>query len=304
MPVNQNYRSGIVAIIGRPNVGKSTLLNTIIGEKVTIVSAVPQTTRHQIRGIYSEERGQIVFIDTPGLHRGKDKLDKFMNTASYDTVEGADCIIHLVDSSKPVGEEEHMVVDCLRDAKVPIILGLNKIDLKGKCIPEYISLWEQAKGKPIQKLKFPILFPLSARTSGNVDKLLDILFEHLPAGEPLYPVGHISDTPQKIWMADIIREKLFFLMREELPHSLTVVIQQWERKRRNVFYLRAEILVERESQKEIVIGKKGHILKQAGSLARRDLEDSLGGKVFLDLHVRTEAHWRDDELFLKETGYG
>ena len=227
-----------------------------------------------------------------------------MNTASYDTVEGADCIIHLVDSSKPVGEEEHMVVDCLKDVKVPIILGLNKIDLKGKCIPEYISLWEQAKGKPIQKLKFPILFPLSARTSGNVDKLLNILFEHLPAGEPLYPVDHISDTPQKIWMADIIREKLFFLMREELPHSLTVVIQQWERKRRNVFYLRAEILVERESQKEIVIGKKGHILKQAGSLARRDLEDSLGGKVFLDLHVRTEAHWRDDELFLRETGYG
>jgi len=204
-------RCGMVSIIGRPNVGKSTLLNQIIGEKVAIVSRVPQTTRNQVRGMYNDERGQIIFIDTPGLHLGKDKLDKFMNNTASGTIVDADCIIYLVDTSRLTGEEEEKIAGKVKNVKVPVILGLNKIDLKRRNVPQYIALWERIKGQPVSAMKNFTLLPLSGFKGTNVEKLLDILFEYMPEGPLLYPTDIICDVPQKVVVADIITPTFFGL---------------------------------------------------------------------------------------------
>ena len=296
-------RCGMVSIIGRPNVGKSTLLNCILGEKVAIVSQVPQTTRNQIRGIYTDERGQIVFIDTPGLHIGGDKLDKFMNASSVGTICGADAIVYLVDTSRRTGPEEEYAAGQLAFIDIPIVLGLNKIDLKGKYLPDYIALLEKAKGKSVQEMKNVTLLPLSGKVGTNAEKLLDILFDHLPEGTALYPEDTVCDVPQKLVIADIVREKLFELMKEEIPHALTVVIEHMQLKAKKTTHIKALILVERETQKEIVIGKGGQVLKTVGTLARKELEALLETKVFLELYVKVQKQWRNDDSFLRELGY-
>ena len=296
-------RCGLVTIIGRPNVGKSTLLNCVLGEKVAIVSQVPQTTRNQIRGIYTDERGQIVFIDTPGLHIGGDKLDKFMNKSSVGTIHDADAIVYLVDTSRRTGAEEEYASGQLASIGIPIVLGLNKIDLKGKYVPDYIALLEKAKGKSVQEMKNVTLLPLSGKTGANAQKLLDILFDLLPEGPALYPEDTICDVPQKLAIADIIREKLFELMKEEIPHALTVVVEHMQPKAKKTMHIRALILVERETQKEIVIGKGGLILKKVGTLARQELEVLLETKVFLELYVKVQKQWRNDDSLLQELGY-
>jgi len=294
----------MVAIVGRPNVGKSTLLNAILGEKVSIVSDVPQTTRHQIRGIHTDERGQIVFIDTPGMHTGRDKLDKYMDRASLGSIDSVDAVIHMVDASEKTGLEEKQVVSRLNRCGKPIIVALNKIDItKGKFVPEYIKLWEQTRGVPVTQMNDLILFPLSALKGTNVKKLLDLLFEQMPLGPFLYPSDAITDLPKRMAMADLIREKLFLLMREEIPHSIAVVIEGVQPKRGNVLHIRAAILVERESQKEIVIGKAGAVLKQVGTQARRDLEELVDSKVFLELFVKIASNWREDYSTLEDMGY-
>ncbi len=300
---NQRHRCGVVSIVGRPNVGKSTLLNCILKEKVTIVSAVPQTTRHQIRGIYNDERGQIVFIDTPGLRVGRDKLDKFMNKSSVGTLDDADCIIYLVDTSRRVGTEEGYACGQLAGVKAPVILGFNKIDLKGKYLADYIALWEKAKGKTVQEMKGMTLLALSGKNGTNVTKLIDIIFDCLPEGPALYPPEVICDMPQKLALADIIREKLFELMKEEVPHALSVVVECLEPRRNKVTHIKALILVERETQKEIVIGRGGHVLKTAGTLARKELEGLLETKVFLELYVKVQQQWRNDDTLLYDLGY-
>ena len=297
-------KSGMVAIIGRPNVGKSTLLNAILGEKVSIVSDVPQTTRHQIRGIHTDARGQIVFIDTPGLHAGKDKLDKYMNRASMGSIDSVEAVIHMVDASETTGAEERNVITRLNKCGKPIIVCLNKIDItKGKFVPEYVKLWEEIRGVPITEMSDIVLFPLSALRGTNVTKLIDILFEKMPEGEFLYPADTITDFPKRMAMADLIREKLFHLMKEEIPHSIAVIIEGVQPKRGKVLHIRAAILVERESQKEIVIGKAGAILKQVGTEARKDLEELVESKVFLELFVKTTSRWREDYSTLEEMGF-
>jgi len=297
-------KSGMVAIVGRPNVGKSTLLNSILGEKVSIVSDVPQTTRHQIRGIHTDERGQIVFIDTPGIHAGKDKLDKYMNRASLGSIDSVEAVIHMVDASEKTGPEEHHVISRLNKCGKPIIVALNKIDItKGKFIPEYIKLWEQIRGVAMTEMKDITLFPLSALKGSNVKKLVDLLFEQMPQGPFLYPADAITDLPKRMAMADLIREKLFRLMREEIPHSIAVIIEGVQPKKGKVLHIRAAILVERESQKEIVIGKAGAVLKQVGSEARRDLEELVDSKVFLELFVKSSSNWREDYSTLEEMGF-
>lgn len=305
MPENEtkNLRCGMVSIIGRPNVGKSTLLNKIVGEKVAIVSRVPQTTRNQIRGIYNDERGQIIFIDTPGLHLGHDKLDKFMNQSAGGTIAEADCIIYLADVSRRIGQEEQNIAQRLVPVKVPLILVLNKIDLKKDLIPDYIAMWERAKGMTVNEMKNFTLLPISSQKGINVDKLIDIIFDYLPQGPLLYPLDIISDAPQKMVIADIVREKLFEMMREEIPHSLSVVVEDMQPRRNKVTHIKALILVERDSQKEIVIGKNGSVLKQAGTLARVELEDLLETKVFLELYVKVHKKWRDDASLLQDMGY-
>ena len=302
--MDKKQKCGMVAIVGRPNVGKSTLLNAILGEKVSIVSNVPQTTRQQIRGIYTDERGQIIFIDTPGIHTGRDALDKYMNRASMGPIDSVDAVIHMVDASEKTGAEEQHVMGRLNKCGKPIIVALNKIDItKGKFVPEYIQLWEQTRGVPIQEMRDLILLPLSALKGTNVKKLLDLLFEQMPQGPLLYPEDAITDLPKRMAMADLIREKLFNLMREEVPHSIAVIIESVRPQRGKILHIRAVILVERESQKEIVIGKAGAILKQVGSEARKDLEELVDSKVFLELFVKTSSRWREDYGMLEDMGY-
>lgn len=295
-------KCGTVAIIGRPNVGKSTLLNQLLGEKVAIVSTIPQTTRHQIRGILTEERGQVIFIDTPGQHKAKDQLDKFMNRSSDGTFGDVDCIIYLVDTSRRIGQEEHQVAEKLKEVKCPVILGLNKVDLKAPYLAEYISFWEKMKGKAVTELKNFAMVALSGQEGINADKLLEVVFSYLPEGPALYPPDIISDLPQKMVIADIIREKLLMSLREEIPHSICVMVEQMELKKK-VMHIKTMIMVERDTQKEIVIGKRGALLKEAGTLARKELEELLETKVFLELYVKTQKHWRDDAVLLQELGY-
>ncbi len=302
--LNKNFRSGVVSIVGRPNVGKSTLLNRVLNEKVSIVSPIPQTTRNQIRGIYNDERGQIVFIDTPGLHIGKDRLDLYMNESSTSTFNEVDCIIYLVDTTRKIGEEEENIARKLASVRCPIIFGLNKVDIKsGKSIPDYISFWQDIKGLPVEQMESFTLLPLSGQEGVNINKLLDIVFEYLPEGEALYPADTISDVPQRIMVADLIREKLFLIMRQEIPHSIGVVIETIEPKRNKAVIIQALIYVERDSQKEIVIGKGGSVLKQIGTSARHELQELFDAKIFLDLQVKVRKKWRDDISILEELGY-
>lgn len=306
MPVVETptLKCGMVAIIGRPNVGKSTLLNALLGEKVSIVSDVPQTTRHQIRGILTDERGQIIFIDTPGFHLGKDSLDKYMSRSMIEAIGDVDVVIHLVDTNDRIGQEERHVINRLKDCGKPIIVGLNKVDYaKGKFISEYIKLWEEMRGKPINEMNDLTLLPMSALKGNNVPKLVDIIFEQLPLSPLLYPSDTLTDLPVRMAMADMIREKLFQKMKEEVPHSLAVIIERVAPKKGNVLHIQALILVERDSQKEIVIGKSGAVLKDVGSLARTDLEHLVGKKVFLEMFVKTKENWRHNQDLLEEMGY-
>ncbi|HPB68477.1 MAG TPA: GTPase Era [Candidatus Omnitrophota bacterium] len=279
------------------------MLNHIVGEKVAIVSNVPQTTRNQVRGIYTEARGQIIFIDTPGIHKNRDKLDQFMNKAALGTPLETDGVIHLVDCGDPVGPEEETIVQKLALRKVPVVLGLNKVDVTDKFIPEYISLWEKVTGTPVTQMDRFVILPLSGKTGMNTPKLLDTLFDVLPPGPALYPEDVVCDVPQRMAVADIIREKFFQIMRQEVPHSLAVLIEDMEPKRHKVMHIRAQILVERDSQKNIVIGKNGKILKEVGTLARQELEDLMDGKVFLELFVKSKRNWREDSSLLVEMGY-
>jgi GTP-binding protein Era len=298
-----NFRCGMVTIVGRPNVGKSTLLNQILQEKVAIVSPIPQTTRNSIRGIYNDERGQIIFIDTPGLHLEKDKLGQFMNRTAAGTTHDADCVIYLVDTRDPIGREEEAVAGRLAGLSVPLILGLNKVDLKGPHIADYIRLWERVKEKPANEIQGLTILPLSGKERLNIDKLLGILFELLPRGPALYPRDALCDVPQRMVIADIVREKLLGLIYHEIPHAIAVLVEDVEPRRKNVLYIRILILVERDSQKIIVIGKNGYILRKAGIEARKELEDLLESKVFLDIHVKSRRNWRDDDALLEEMGY-
>ena len=302
-PQNENFKCGMVSIVGRPNTGKSTLLNSIIGEKIAIVSPVPQTTRQRIRGMYNSDKGQIIFIDTPGLVMGKDKLDKLLQKASYGTLSEVDCIIHLVDANEQTGKEERAIVERINAVKVPVVLGLNKVDRNGKYADQYISLWEQIKGKKITEVPFFSILPLSGKTEFNIDKLIEILFEYLPKGPALYAADTISDTPQKLVIADIIREKFLNILKQEVPHSLAVRIDSIDESRKRLVSIKATILVERDSQKEIVIGKGGERLKEVGTLARMELEELLEKKVYLETFVKMQKNWRDDPASLDALGY-
>jgi len=299
-----DIRCGFVAVVGRPNVGKSTLVNNILKKKIAIVSSVPQTTRNKIRGIYNDKRGQIIFIDTPGMHLAQDTLGKYMNITSIEVINEADVVVHLVDTQRETGREEKIIVDRLKKLNKPVILALNKVDLKGKYLPQYIELWEKELGKSVQDLTDRlVIVPVSGLEEINLDKLLDEIFLRLPSGEALYPADMVSDQPQKMAIEDIIREKFLNFLREELPFSLAVLVEEITPRNNKLTYIRARILVERDSQKEIVIGKKGHILKKAGELARKELEGLLNTKVYLETFVGAEKQWRENSRILKELGY-
>lgn len=299
----QKTRCGMVSIVGRPNSGKSTLLNKIIGEKIAIVSRVPQTTRQQIRGIYSDERGQIIFIDTPGLHLGADKLDQAMKNSVVGSMQEADCLIYLVDTTRHIGQEQHNMSQQVASFNIPLVLGLNKVDIKKADIPAYIDHWQQVKGEPVTELEKFAMVALSGEKGINIEKLVDVIFEFLPEGPILYPTDVISDTPQKMVIADVVREKLFENLIQELPHSVGVFIEDMRPVKGNTMKIKVLIYVERATQKEIVIGKNGQILKKVGTAARLDLEDLLESRVFIEFHVKILKNWRDNVSILQELGY-
>ena len=294
-----NFKSGFVTIIGRPNVGKSTLLNTLLGSKISIISPIPQTTRHQIKGILNLKNTQLVFVDTPGLHSFKDKLALHLNTIAKRALDGCDLIIYVVDITRKLGPEEEKLMDILLNQKSKIIMVLNKIDLGDKFIGDYVNFWENKKTKKDLLLYY---LPVSAKTGKNVDKLKEVLIDNLPESCPYCDKDSLTDFPLKFRIADIVREKLFLTLKEELPYSLAVEVSEIEDKKK-VVYIKVNIYVQRDSQKKIVIGRKGTLLKEVGQAARLDIEKILNKKSFLDIWVKVLADWQKSPRVLQELGY-
>ncbi|MGI6451634.1 MAG: GTPase Era [Desulfitobacteriia bacterium] len=294
---NKNdFKSGFVAVVGRPNAGKSTLLNTLLGQKVLIISDKPQTTRNRIRCILTTERGQVIFFDTPGIHKPQHRLGEYMVEAAKSALKGVDFALYVVDASVPLGSGDEYVLGLIKNSNVPCILVLNKIDLLQKD-ELLVKIAEFSKLADFQEI-----VPVSALNAENTAKLVDVLLEALPPGPMYYPADTVTDQPEKFIIAELIREKLLALTREEVPHSLAVVVERLQEKK-TLIKIEAMILVERDSQKGIVIGKGGSVLKEAGRLAREDIENLLDSKVFLELYVKVRKDWRNQQANLRELGY-
>ena len=296
----EKFKSGFVTILGRPNAGKSTLLNALIDNKVSIISPIPQTTRHQIKGILNLENAQVVFVDTPGIHSFEDKLAAHLNTVAKRAIEGCDLIIYVVDMSRRPGKEEQELMRIISGQKIKTIMVLNKIDLGLKYFNTYIDLWAQR----VEGKRDPLVYyiPLSAKTGQDVDKLRKSLLDNLPEAHPFYETDALTDFPVKFRVADIIREKLFLQLNKELPHSIAVEIEEINNKKK-IVSIRAVIYVRRNSQKRIVIGKSGEVLKEVGSRSRPEIEKIYNKKVFLDIWVKVLEDWQDKPRILKELGY-
>ncbi len=292
----KGFRSGFVAVIGRPNAGKSTLLNHLLGQKVLIMSDKPQTTRNRIQCILTEERGQIIFLDTPGVHKPKHKLGEYMAGAAKDSIREVDIILYVVDTSAAYGPGEEFVLEMIKQSSTPCVLALNKLDLLTKD-----QLMQSIK-KYAELADFLAVVPISAKNGENTEELLKVLYNQIPEGPLYYPADEVTDQPERFIMAELIREKVLDLTRDEVPHSIAVIIEEVEEKR-SLVKIRAQIIVERDSQKGIIIGQKGQMLKEIGSLARQDIETLLGSKVFLELWVKVKKDWRNRPDSLKEFGY-
>lgn len=290
-------RSGFVALAGRPNAGKSTLINSLIGEKVAIVSSKPQTTRSEIRGIYTDENCQIIFTDTPGIHKPKFRLESRMNKEAADIIQGVDLIYLVVDASVPYAKGDEFVLNMVKNTGLPVFLVLNKMDkMKPEKIVKVIQQWQE-------RYEFAEYFPLSAKFGRSFEDLIKTTSKYLPEGDLLYPAEMTSDGAENFRIAELIREKILTQTEDEVPHAAAVLIENKEFKKDKV-YIQAMILVERDSQKGIMIGKQGQMLKKIGSLAREDIEKLLGKKVFLELFVRVESEWRSRDARITEYGYG
>ena len=290
-------RSGFVALAGRPNAGKSTLINSLIGEKVAIVSSKPQTTRSEIRGIYTDEECQIIFTDTPGIHKPKFRLESRMNKEAADVIQGVDLIYLVVDASVPYAKGDEFVLNMVKNTGLPVFLILNKMDkMQPEKIVKVIQQWQE-------RYDFAEYFPLSAKFGRSFEDLIKTTRKYLPEGDLLYPAEMTSDGAENFRIAELIREKILTQTEDEVPHAAAVLIENKEFKKDKV-YIQAMILVERDSQKGIMIGKQGQMLKKIGSLAREDIEKLLGKKVFLELFVRVESEWRSRDARITEYGYG
>ena len=290
-------RSGFVALAGRPNAGKSTLINSLIGEKVAIVSSKPQTTRSEIRGIYTDENCQIIFTDTPGIHKPKFRLESRMNKEAADVIQGVDVIYLVVDASVPYAKGDEFVLNMVKNTGLPVFLILNKMDkMKPEKIVKVIQQWQE-------RYDFAEYFPLSAKFGRSFEDLIKTTSKYLPEGDLLYPAEMTNDGAENFRIAELIREKILTQTEDEVPHAAAVLIENKEFKKDKV-YIQAMILVERDSQKGIMIGKQGQMLKKIGSLAREDIEKLLGKKVFLELFVRVESEWRSRDARITEYGYG
>ncbi len=292
------FRSGFVSIIGRPNVGKSTLLNRILGEKIVITSDKPQTTRNRIQGIHNVPDAQIVFIDTPGIHQARSRLNKYMVDVAVSSIREVDLILFLVEANQKPGEQEQEIIDVLAGATAPVFLVINKVDLTEKgAVLERIAAYNNL-------FPFREIVPVSAGTGDGVEYLVELVRKALPEGPVYFPDDILTDVPERFIAAEIIREKVFRLTRDEIPYATAVEVDSFkEREDGGLVSIAATITVERDSQKGIVIGKKGAMLKKIGSASRVEIEKLLNTKVFLELFVRVRKDWSEDERMLKELGY-
>ena len=291
-------KSGFVTLIGRPNVGKSTLMNHLIGQKIAITSNKPQTTRNRIQTVYTDERGQIVFLDTPGIHKAKNKLGEYMVNVAERTLNEVDVILWLVEPSTFIGAGERHIVEQLKRTKTPVILIINKVDtVDKKEIIKYMDTYRKV-------YDFAEIIPVSALRAQNLDTVLDQIFKYLPYGPMFYDEDTITDQPQRQIVAEMIREKALRCLDEEIPHGIAVAIDQMkERKGGGMFDIDATIICERDSHKGIIIGKGGSMLKRIGSEARRDIENMLEEKVNLQLWVKVKKDWRDSDFLMKNFRY-
>ncbi|MGG1557182.1 MULTISPECIES: GTPase Era [Geobacillus] len=294
----EGYKSGFVAIIGRPNVGKSTFLNRVIGQKIAIMSDKPQTTRNKIQGVYTDDDAQIIFIDTPGVHKPKHKLGDFMMKVALNALREVDLILFMVNAEEGFGRGEAFIIERLKEVDTPVFLVINKID---RVHPdELLPLIDRYK----DLYPFAEIVPISALEGNNVDRLLEQIKERLPEGPQYYPPDQITDHPEQFIIAELIREKALHLTREEVPHSIAVVVERIERREGSpTVYISAVIVVERDSQKGIIIGKQGRMLKEIGQRARADIEALLGSRVFLELWVKVQKDWRNRMAQLRDFGF-
>ena len=298
MEENVQKKSGFVTLIGRPNVGKSTLMNHLIGQKIAITSDKPQTTRNRIQTVYTDERGQIIFLDTPGIHRAKNKLGEYMVDVAEHTLKEVDVILWLVEPTTFIGTGERHIAEQLSNVKTPVILVINKIDTlkKQEEILTFIDAYKDV-------CKFAEIVPLSALKEKNTDLLLELLFKYLPCGPMFYDEDTVTDQPMRQIAAELIREKALRLLDDEIPHGIAVTIEKMRERKNGIMDIEASIVCERESHKGIIIGKGGSMLKRIGTNARREIENMLEMQVNLQLWVKVRKEWRDSELYMKNYGY-
>ncbi len=289
-------RSGFVSFLGRPNAGKSTLLNRIVGHKLAIVSDKPQTTRTRILGVKNYPEGQIVFVDTPGVHKPTHRMNVRMVDIALESMREVDVLCLVVDAAAKAGPGDRYLLNLLKDVKTPTILALNKVDVIAK--PKLLPMIDQYR----RQHPFVEIVPVSATDGTNVDALEKLFLHYLPEGEPLYPADYVTDQPERFFIGEIVREQVLQLTHDELPFSTAVIVDRIEAAADGITNIYCTILVERESQKPIVIGRAGSMIKQIGTAARRELERYLNARVFLDLHVKVKSEWRDDERLLDEMG--
>lgn len=295
--MSNQFRSGFVSIVGRPNVGKSTLMNETMGQKIAIMSDKPQTTRNKIRSVLTRDDGQIVFIDTPGIHKPKHKLGEVMVEAATSSFREVDLILFVVEATSSPGGGDRFIMERLKGIRTPIFLVINKIDLVQKeALIQLIAEYQQ-------EMNFSEIIPVSAKEHDNLDRLVDVIIDNLPEGPKFYPDDMVTDQPERVIMAELIREKVLHLTRDEIPHSVAVEIEQVAERPNDTVFVQATIYVERDSQKGIVVGKKGAMLKEIGQLARVDMENVLGSKIFLDLWVKVKKDWRNRDIMIRNFGY-
>ncbi len=289
-------KSGFVSLVGRPNVGKSTLLNSLVGYKIAITSDKAQTTRNSIQGIYNDDDSQIVFVDTPGIHKPKHKLGRRLNEEAYYSIDDVDIILFLMDVTMPFGKGDNFVLDKIKQAKKPTFLILNKVDkIKKDHLLELILKYKDI-------YDFKEIIPISALKKDNVNEIINTLKKYLPDNVKYFPDEELTNTTIEFRAAELIREKVLRLTDEEVPHAVTCVVERYEDKKDKAI-ITATIIVERDSLKSIIIGKQGKMLKNIGSKARQDIEKMVGKKVYLDLFVKTIKNWRDKEKYLRELGF-
>ena len=292
------FKSGFVTLIGRPNVGKSTLMNHLIGQKIAITSSKPQTTRNRIQTVYTDERGQIIFLDTPGINRAKNKLGDYMLKVAQRTLNEVDVVLWLVEPSTFIGKGEQYIIEQLKKVRTPIFLIINKIDtVEEKMIFEAIEKYKDV-------VDFAEIIPVSALKDKNTDDIIATIFEYLSPGPMYYNEDMITDQPERQIVAELIREKALRLLDKEIPHGIAVVIDSMKvRKRKDIMDIDATIICEKDSHKGIIIGKQGSMLKKIGSQARREIENLLGMKVNLQIWIKVKKDWRDSDFLLKNYGY-